>query len=256
MKAMNFKKGTAFFMSFILLLGTILVALPRKTSANSEIPVLDESLTIIKETDEKFDYILSIDGNQVRYIEITEVMDDGSKAIHTKSYNEETKELLQDFETIIKDGKITDQVIYKNEEMPEPNENTGPVFVPFASTASNKSLVSVLNMSYKKNYSTNKGTATYAKSGTKTAKLSSKTFDTHARAIDSIRGVENGTLAGWLIAAFTGGGLTAGKIISLQTLKTVVKNVAGPVAVVANAWAFGLWMYYYNTISSNFSKIK
>lgn len=253
---MNFKKGTAFFMSFILLLGTILVALPRKTSANSEIPVLDESLTIIKETDEKFDYILSIDGNQVRYIEITEVMDDGSKAIHTKSYNEETKELLQDFETIIKDGKITDQVIYKNEEMPEPNENTGPVFVPFASTASNKSLVSVLNMSYKKNYSTNKGTATYAKSGTKTAKLSSKTFDTHARAIDSIRGVENGTLAGWLIAAFTGGGLTAGKIISLQTLKTVIKNVAGPVAVVANAWALGQWMYYYNTISSNFSKIK
>lgn len=256
MKAMNFKKGTAFFMSFILLLGTILVALPRKTSANSEIPVLDESLTIIKETDEKFDYILSIDGNQVRYIEITEVMDDGSKAIHTKSYNEETKELLQDFETIIKDGKITDQVIYKNEEMPEPNENTGPVFVPFASTASNKSLVSVLNMSYKKNYSTNKGTATYAKSGTKTAKLSSKTFDTHARAIDSIRGVENGTLAGWLIAAFTGGGLTAGKIISLQTLKTVIKNVAGPVAVVANAWALGQWMYYYNTISSNLSKIK
>lgn len=253
---MNFKKGTAFFMSFILLLGTILVALPRKTSANSEIPVLDESLTIIKETDEKFDYILSIDGNQVRYIEITEVMDDGSKAIHTKSYNEETKELLQDFETIIKDGKITDQVIYKNEEMPEPNENTGPVFVPFASTASNKSLVSVLNMSYKKNYSTNKGTATYAKSGTKTAKLSSKTFDTHARAIDSIRGVENGTLAGWLIAAFTGGGLTAGKIISLQTLKTVIKNVAGPVAVVANAWALGQWMYYYNTISSNLSKIK
>lgn len=253
---MNFKKGTAFFMSFILLLGTILVALPRKTSANSEIPVLDESLTIIKETDEKFDYILSIDGNQVRYIEITEVMGDGSKAIHTKSYNEETKELLQDFETIIKDGKITDQVIYKNEEMPEPNENTGPVFVPFASTASNKSLVSVLNMSYKKNYSTNKGTATYAKSGTKTAKLSSKTFDTHARAIDSIRGVENGTLAGWLIAAFTGGGLTAGKIISLQTLKTVIKNVAGPVAVVANAWALGQWMYYYNTISSNLSKIK
>lgn len=81
-------------------------------------------------------------------------------------------ELLQDFETIIKDEKITDQEIYKNEEMPEPNiENTGPVFVPFASTASNKSLVSVLNMSYKKNYSTNKGTATYAKSGTKTANL-------------------------------------------------------------------------------------
>ncbi|CAN7645263.1 hypothetical protein LJR015_002549 [Peribacillus frigoritolerans] len=254
---MNFKKGTAFFMSFILLLGTVFVALPSKTSANSEIPVLDESLTIIKETGEKFDYILSIDGNQIRYIVITEVMDDGSKVIHTKSYNEETNELLQDFETIIKDEKITDQEIYKNEEMPEPNiENTGPVFVPFASTASNKSLVSVLNMSYKKNYSTNKGTATYAKSGTKTAKLSSKTFDTHARAIDSIRGVENGTLAGWLIAAFTGGGLTAGKIISLQTLKTVIKNVAGPVAVVANAWALGQWMYYYNTISSNFSKIK
>ncbi|PAK36164.1 hypothetical protein [Peribacillus simplex] len=74
---MNFKKGTAFFMSFILLLGTVLVALPSKTSANSEIPVLDETLTIIKETDEKFDYILSIDGNQIRYIEITEVMDDG-----------------------------------------------------------------------------------------------------------------------------------------------------------------------------------
>ncbi|MBT2646951.1 hypothetical protein J7E52_09500 [Bacillus sp. ISL-34] len=97
---MNFKKGTAFFMSFILLLGTVLVVLPSKTSANSEIPVLDESLTIIKETDEKFEYILSIDGNQIRYIEITEVMDDGSKVIHTKSYNEETNELLQDFETI------------------------------------------------------------------------------------------------------------------------------------------------------------
>ncbi|MFB5936282.1 hypothetical protein ACE8FZ_23790 [Peribacillus frigoritolerans] len=106
-------------------------------------------------------------------------MDDGSKVIHTKSYNEETNELLQDFETIIKDEKITDQEIYKNEEMPEPNiEYTGPVFVPFASTANNKSLVSVLNMSCKKNYSTNKGTATNAKSGTKTAKLSSKTFDT------------------------------------------------------------------------------
>lgn len=71
--------------------------------ANSDIPVLDESLTIIKETDEKFDYILSIDGNQIQYIEITEVMDDGSKIIHTKSYNEKTNELLQDFETIIKE---------------------------------------------------------------------------------------------------------------------------------------------------------
>ncbi|AOH56118.1 hypothetical protein ABE28_017280 [Peribacillus muralis] len=254
---MNFKKGTVVFMSFILLLGTILISLPSKTSATSEIPVGDESLTIIKETDKKFEYILSIDGNKIRYIEITELLEDGSIVIHTKSYNEETNDLLQDFETIIKDEKITDQEIYKNEEMPEPNiENNFQSIMPFASTSSNKSLVSVLNISYKKNYSTKKGTATYAKSGTKTAKLSSKTFDTHARGVDSIRGVENGTLAGWLIAAFTGGGLTAGKIISLQTLKTVIKNVAGPVAVVANAWALGQWLYHYNTISYNFSKIK
>lgn len=54
---MNFKKGTVFFMSFILILGTVLVALPSKTSANSEIPVLDESLTIIKETDDRIYFI-------------------------------------------------------------------------------------------------------------------------------------------------------------------------------------------------------
>lgn len=254
---MKLKRFTASMMAFVLLIGTILIGLPSKSSASTELPREYNSITIIEETDEVFEYILNIAGTEIRYVELTTEMSDGRTVISTKAYNEETNELLQDFETTIENDNLVDQTINKNEEMPTPgvitNEN---LIVPFATTKSNKSLVSVLNIGYTKNYTTNKGTATYAKSGTKTAKLSSATFDKHASGVDSIRGVETGTLAGWLIAAFTGGGLTAGKIISLKTAKVILKNIAGPVAVVSNAWALGQWFYYYNIISSNFSKIK
>ncbi|MDV7767168.1 hypothetical protein [Peribacillus sp. CSMR9] len=86
-------------------------------------------------------------------------------------------------------------------------------------------MITVLNISYTKNFTTGIGTARYLKEPNKTAKLaSSKPFNTYANNVDSIRGTENGTRVGWIISAFSGSSLVAGKVISWATAKKVLAN--------------------------------
>lgn len=242
-------------LSFILLVGSIAFSFPQnRVSATTMSHV--GGMEIITDTDNKSEYIMTIGDVQTRFIEIIERIDKNTILITTKAYNEETNELLQDYTTTLMNDSIVDQDIHLLEELPleEPVKNT--LFLR-SNTRSNASLVTVLELKYTKNFSTGRGTAWYAKLAPKTAPLAtSKAFDRHSTAVDSIRSVETGTMAGWLIAAFSGGGLVGGKIISWATAKVIIKNIAGPLAVASNAWALGQWFYYYNAIGQAYYDIK
>ena len=255
-------------MSFTLLVASLLISIPNEVALASTV-VPEDGMEIITDTiadggstdantDDKLEYVLTIDGVQIRYIEITEYIDKDVMKISTKAYNEENNEILQDFTTTLRDGKIVDQDIYLLKELPESEMQSGTnsTSSTFSNTASNSSLVTYLEIGYTKNFTTGKGTARYLGLPNRTASLgSSKPFNDFANTVDSLRATENGTIAGWLISAFSGGGLVAGKIISWATAKVIIKNIAGPVAVASNAWALGQWFYYYNKLENNWSDI-
>lgn len=257
-------------MSFTLLVASVLISIPNKVALASTV-VPEDGMKIITDTlaendmqiltdtntDDKLEYVLTVDGVQVRYVEITEYIDEDTIKISTKAYNEENNELLQDFTTTLRNDKIVDQDIYllKNLTETEIQDSTVGTYAK-ASTSSNSSLVTYLGIGYTKNFTTGIGTARYLGLKNKTASLAkSKPFDAYAGTVDSLRATENGTMAGWLISAFSGGGLVAGKIISWATAKVILKNIAGPAAVAANAWALGQWFYYYNKLETNWSNI-
>lgn len=80
-------------------------------------------------------------------------------------------------------------------------------------------------------------------------------YNYYTRNVDSLRSTESGTLVGWFISAFSGGGLTVGTLLSWKTVQIILKNIAGPVALAANAWAIGQWYYYYNNCVNGFYNI-
>lgn len=275
------KKISMLLLSFMLFFGSLAFSTSNNTASASTSPVAstgndlgmimdtEDGLQMITDTEEKSEYIMTVNGVQTRYIETIETVDEKTMEIHTRVYNEETNELLQDFTTTLVNDEITDQDVQLFEDLPENTDVENSNFVPFPKlqnknmialasslVKSNRSLVSVLGINYTKNFNTGRGTANYAGLKTRYASLSSSSaFDTHASAVDSMRGVETGTLAGWLISGFSGGGLVGGKIISWTTAKVILKNIAGPVAIVSNAWALGQWFYYYNKIANNYTKI-
>ncbi|MET1178145.1 hypothetical protein ABG775_09215 [Peribacillus simplex] len=253
-------KKISILMSFILLVGSLAFSIPSNTalatSGSTIIP--EDGMEIITDTEEKSEYILTILGVQTRYIETTETIDENTIIIHTKVYNEDNHELIQDFSTTLTNDKIVDQDVILFEEIPEPKtQEEASGFYPMASTSGNKSMVTILNISYTKNFTTGKGTARYLKEPNKTAKLaSSKPFNTYANNVDSLRGTESSTTVGWLVSGFSGGSLVAGKIISWATAKTILTKIAGPVAVVSNAVALSSWFYYYNKLEKSWSNLK
>ncbi|MFI8574942.1 hypothetical protein ACIGEL_04450 [Rossellomorea aquimaris] len=265
------RKILLLLLSLVLIFGSLAFSTSNNTAtaSTSTVVPLEDGLHMITDTEEKSEYIMTIDGVQTRYIETIKTIDEKAKDIHTKVYNEETNELLQDFTTTLVNDEIADQEVDLLKSLPERNvvdksngesyptlQNKNMIALASSSVKSNKSLVGVLGINYTKNFNTGRGTANYAGLITRYASLSSSsTFDTHASAVDSMRGVETGTLAGWLISGFSGGGLVGGKIISWATAKIILKNIAGPLAIASNAWALGQWFYYYNRIANNYTKI-
>ncbi|MFF2455161.1 hypothetical protein [Peribacillus simplex] len=152
-------KKTSILMSFILLVGSLAFSIPSNTalatSGSTIIP--EEGMEIITDTEEKSEYILTILGVQTRYIETTETIDENTIIIHTKVYNEDNHELIQDFSTTLTNDKIVDQDVILFEEIPEPKtQEEASGFYPMASTSGNKSMVTILNISYTKNFTTGK----------------------------------------------------------------------------------------------------
>ncbi len=253
-------------MSIIVAL-TFLTLTPTTMSAaesNNDINELtDEGIYFVTDTDEKSEYLLDLDGDTLRYIETQKELKNGIQEIHTKVYNDNTDELLQDSITKIDGTKIIDQEINKFESLPEKESNKNQLFSAQATSniVSNKSLVTYLGISYKTNHNTNKGYASYAGLNTKTVSLNGgsasnrNNYNEFTQAVDSMRGHENGTIVGWLITAFSGGGLTVGTILSWKTAKVILKNVAGPVAFATNAYALSMWVYHYNKVSNSYYAI-
>lgn len=275
------KKITIYLLSFVLLLESVAFFAPRNVAAASLskpidtqiladkigsiqpgdtdlLPALEyNNLEVITETEEKSEYIMTIDGVKVRYVEDIIKVSANTTTINTKAYNNETNELIQDYSTTITDDKIVEQNLYLLGELPEPKvkKNEDELFA-LANTKSNSSLVKYMGINYTKNFTTGRGRAQYASLPSRTASLTSKAFDVHATTVDSMRNVENGTIVGMLTSAFSGGGLVAGKLISWTTAKVILKNIAGPVAVATNAWALSQWVFYYNRLENNYNKIK
>lgn len=239
---------------------------------NAELKKLDlesDGIEFITDTDNNSEYLLNVEGETLRYQETTKTLGNGAVMVTTKIYNDKSGKLLSKTKTKIKGDKIIKQDYEEYEALPmketqvtqEPTKSKD-LFYAYSYSSSNRSLVTPLGIRYYTNYSTNKGYATYANLRTKTVniKYSSYTnrsnYDKFTRAVDSMRGHENGTIAGWLISGFSGGGLTVGALLSWSTVKVILKNIAGPVAVVANAYALTMWVYYYNKVGQSYYAIK
>ncbi|MGE6517611.1 hypothetical protein [Lysinibacillus sphaericus] len=262
------KKFLSALMSSTLVISTLAFAAPIQKASASELDYGSEKFQIIEDTAEKSEYILKVNGNDIRYVETVTKIDENTSEIETKAFNEETNELLQHFSTVVEEDKIVEQEVVSFKELPHQEEsvlfNNNADFAPLAAKAnitSNKSLVTVLAISYKTNHNTNIGYADYADLKTRSVNITTASakdrnaYNNYTQNVDSLRATENGTLAGWLISAFSGGGLTVGALLSWKTAQVILKNIAGPVAIAANAWALGQWFYYYNNCVNGFYDI-
>ncbi|MFD2045062.1 hypothetical protein ACFSTA_15365 [Ornithinibacillus salinisoli] len=60
----------------------------------------------------------------------------------------------------------------------------------------------------------------------------------------------------WIIEVVSGDGLTIGTLFSWKTAKILLKNVAGPVAFAANAYALSMWVYHFNELVNGYNALK
>lgn len=272
---------TWILLSSILVISTLSFAAPAQKASASELSYSSsEGLQIIEESSGKSEYILNVNGNEILYIETVTEINENTSEIETKAFDNKTNELLQHFVTVVEGEKILEQNIIDFKELPhqvelpdqvesvlfETNTNFAPLnnnmmSMSASNITSNASLVTITGVRYKTNHNTNMGYADYANLKTRSVNISTASgkirsaYNNYTQNVDSLRGVENGTLVGWLIGAFSGGGLTVGALLSLETAKKILKNIAGPVAFAANAWAIGQWFYYYNNCINGFYDI-
>lgn len=268
------KKIVSTLLSFTLVISTLAFATPSKKALASELTYNSDNFRIITDTEERSEYIVKVDGQEIHYIETVKIVDEDTQEIETKVFNKETNELLQHFATVVEDDKIIEQDVIDFKDLSQQEDSimfnhtnfaatnfTNSRFASSAYITSNRSLVSVLGISYTTNYIRNIGYADYANLKTRTVNLTTgspkdrNAYNYYTRNVDSLRSTENGTLVGWFISAFSGGGLTVGTLLSWKTVQIILKNIAGPVALAANAWAIGQWFYYYNNCVNGFYNI-
>ncbi|MUK88518.1 hypothetical protein GMD78_08945 [Ornithinibacillus sp. L9] len=254
----------------VLALHIVFFGLPtNKTVLASEINE-SEGIQFIIDTEEKSEYLLQVDGQTLRYIETVEDLGD-IVVIHTKVYNNETNELLQDFSTKIEGTQIVDQEVEIFEILPSETNDVGidltikhdPITefdmrATSSSIISNRSMISYFGISYTTNYLVDFGYANYADLGTKKVNLKHDSatnranYNEFTRAVDGMVSHESSTIAGWIIQAVSGGGLTIGTLFSWATAKVILKNIAGPVAFATNAYALSMWVYHYNEVNKSY----
>ncbi|MEC1180552.1 hypothetical protein P9B03_18995 [Metasolibacillus meyeri] len=266
------KKVISVLVSFVLIMSILVFASPNVHA--SEFTYRSENLKMIIDTDEKSEYIVKIDGKEIRYIETVIIIDEETREIETKAYDEETGDVLQHFSTKVKNDKIIEQNLIDFKDLSQQEDSfiknddlisTTPYVNPFTAfsnyTTTNQSLVTITGVSYTTNHTTNIGYADYARLKTRSVNLSTASakdrsaYNYYTQNVDSLRATENGTIAGWLISAFGGGGLAIGTLVSWKTAEVILKNIAGPVAIAANSWALIQWFYYYNNCINGFSDL-
>ncbi|WP_451136524.1 hypothetical protein, partial [Streptomyces sp. NPDC001732] len=191
------KKFIYVLMSSTLVMSTLAFAAPNQKVSASELNYVSDNFEIITDTEEKSEYILKVDGQEIHYIETVTTIDEDTKEIETKAYNEETNELLQHFTSVVKEDKIVDQDVISFEELPQSQQedstivNNGGIAL-FASVTSNKSLITYLGIKYSTNHTTNIGSADYA--GLKTKKVNLTTasaknrqaYNSYTQNVDSL----------------------------------------------------------------------
>lgn len=265
----NMKKVGIKISCLVLVLALITVGIPTNTKVfagklESGIHIPQENgITFILDTDEKSEYLIEIDGQTLHYIETQKELYNGIVEIETKVYNYNTQELLQDYTTTVDGTSIIEQDIkqYDTIQQQESVSTLDNSIFSRRNIISNKSLVTYLGISYTTNHNKKTGTAKYSRK-TKKINLNKSSASTRTnynkftRSVDSLRSYENGTIAGWLITAFSSGGLAVGTILSWKTAKVILKNIAGPVAIVTNTYSLTMWLYHYNQMVKNFNGIK
>ncbi|MBS4218709.1 hypothetical protein KHA96_10335 [Bacillus sp. FJAT-49711] len=221
------------------------------------------NINFIKNEENLMEYTIISESESLYYIETTNQLDDGTTVIHTEVFdfaNNIKGELIEDFYTSVENNRVTEQSVLL--DLRETNEDDKDISIPniprsdkfnvgiYAVTSSNRSLVSVMNINYTRNYSTGKATANWVTSRTKTGiPLSNKAFNDYAQSVDSMRNIEVSTGVGAVIAG------VAGSIGAKKLTMALFKNLLGPIAIVTYGVALGQWLYQYDRQSNLFLKI-
>lgn len=89
---------------------------------------------VITNTEERSEYILKVDGQEIHYIETVKIVDEDTQKIDTKVFNNETNELLQHFATVVEDDKIIEQEVIDFKDLSQQEDSIMFSHTNFAAT--------------------------------------------------------------------------------------------------------------------------